>query len=275
MLALRLAALLSLSVLASAQKVAPEKLPAPEPTLQAGLRRLLDAPSAAEQRAAFELLRANAGAAHERLVPQLFRFLELATDTKEAMLAGVVLRELAVPPEHVIGALVPLFDGADAALRAALGGVLSEYERRDAERGADFSAYRGLLEAGPSDAFVRYLLETDPGAGFLALTRAVKWDPSEPGELRALLWAEHAVADALWKRSHGFVAADELARAAPEAMAQLGVLARQPRWWARLYALEVAVAEPGLRAALPLELLARDENAQVRELAASLQAVRR
>ncbi|MSR62886.1 MAG: hypothetical protein EXS08_10630 [Planctomycetes bacterium] len=274
MIATRIAALLLLTGIASAQKVAPEKLPAADATLQAGLQRLLDAPSAAEQRQAFEFLRANAGAAHARLVPQLFRLAQLATDTREAMLEGVVLAELQVPADDVIHALVPLFDGADAALRAALGGVLSEYEERSGEHGADFSVYRALLAAGPSDGFVRYLLETDPGAGFLALTRAVHWDPADPRELRALLWAEHAVADALWKRSHGFVSADQLARATPEAVTQLGVLARHPRWWARLYALQVAADEAGLRSALPLELLAHDENAQVRELAASLRSAR-
>jgi hypothetical protein len=127
MIVKRIAALLVLSLVASAQKVAPEKLPAPDATLQAGLRRLLDAPNEVEQRQAFEFLRANAGTAHERLVPQLFRLLVLATDTRDAMLAGVVLAELDVPSEHVIGALVPLLDGADAGLRAALGGVLSGY----------------------------------------------------------------------------------------------------------------------------------------------------
>ena len=73
MIAKRIAALLVLSLVASAQKVAPEKLPAPDATLQAGLRRLLDAPDAAEQRLAFDVLRANAGTAHERLVPQLLK----------------------------------------------------------------------------------------------------------------------------------------------------------------------------------------------------------
>jgi hypothetical protein len=144
---------------------------------------------------------------------------------------------------------------------------------------------RGALESnaesrdscGPAPARAAPASGGDPalGAGFLALTRALVRDPADTSELRTLLWAEHAVADALWKRGHGFVAADDLARATPEAVTQLGELARHPRWWARHYTLQVAASEPCLRAAVPLELLARDEHPLVRELADGLRAEKR
>src|SRR5262245_14387984 len=154
-----------------AQQPGSSGLPSPDPALQAGLRQVLAARDPTEQRAALELLRAGAGPAHARLVPQLFLFLQEAHDTREGMLPGLVLKELAVPAGDVVGALAPLLEGADRPLRRALGRVLSQYEDRSVERGADFSVYRPMLEREPPPGLVRYLVESDPHAAFLLLAR--------------------------------------------------------------------------------------------------------
>lgn len=258
------AALLTALCLApSAQDAARAGLPAPDPALQAGIRRLLAAPGAKEQREALEALRAGGGKEHELLVPQLFLFSHRATDTREAMLLGVVLAELAIPPAHVVRALVPLLEDADRPLRQALGNVLSEYEDRSLDRGASFTIYGPLLEREPPLGLVRHLFETDPGAALLALARAQVVDAAE---LRPLLWAEHEVEDLLWRVRFGFIQRTELVRAAPEALEQLELLARHPRWWARLYAAAIANAEPALGAAARVEELRRDDHPLVRAL---------
>src|SRR5262245_54030396 len=262
------AMVLVLAPLAGAQQRQEEKERAaqlqPDPAVQAGIRRLLAAASLEEQSAALDSLRAGAGAEHELLVQQLFLFSEHATDTREAMVLGVVLQRLAVPAQHVVRALVPLLESGDVALRAAVGNVLSEYEHLSVDRGADFSVYRPLLEQGLALGLVRHLFETDPGAALLALARVQVTDPAE---LRALLWAEHEVADVLWKLRFGFRERADLRQSEPEALAQLDLLARHPRWWARYYAARVGSLEPAL--AVRTEELRRDEHALVREAASA------
>lgn len=258
------AIVLACGLATGAQEASRDVLPRPDAAMQAGIRRLLAAQSAEDQRAALEALRAGAGAEHGLLVPQLFLFTRQATDTRDAMLLGFVLERLAIPDEHVVRALVPLLESGDAGVRAALGNVLSEYEHRSVDRGADFSIYRPLLEQGLSPGLVRHLFEVDPGAALLALTRVQVTDPAE---LRALLWAEHEVADALWKLRFGFRAREDLARTEPGALAELDLLARHPRWWARLFAARIGSLERAL--AVRLEELRRDEHALVREAAAA------
>ena len=254
---------LALALSAGPQQNAPEPLLRPDPAVQAGIRRLLDAQSPDEQRAALAALEAGAGPEHRLLVQQLFLFTRAATDTREAMILGVVLARLDVPGEHVVGALVPLLESGDAELRAALGNVLSEYEHRSVDRGADFSVYRPMLERGLPLGLVRHLFETDPGAALLAVARVQVTDAAE---LRTLLWAEHEVADALWKLRYGFLSREEVARREPGAFAEIDALAGSPHWWARLYAARIGRLEPAL--AMHTEELRADEHVLVREAAA-------
>jgi hypothetical protein len=258
-------ATLALAALLQAAPALQGTRPVPDPALQAGIERLLAATDEAEHRAALAALEVAGGDEHERLVRELFHFGRAATDTREAMLLGVVLAELRVPAAHVVRALVPLLESDDARLRRDVGGVLSEYEDRSLDRGASFTVYRDLIAAGPTPGLARHLFETDPGAALLALAHAQVTDPAE---LRALLWAEHEVADLRWRLARGFLAPDVLDARAAAALRELGFLARHPRWWARLAAAEVARAEPALRAGVPLEELRRDEHALVRAAAA-------
>src|SRR5262245_12708593 len=136
------ALLLTLALSPGAQQTRREVLPRPDPAVQGGIRRFLDAKDEGEQRAALELLGSKAGNEHQLLVPQLFLFSTKATDTRDAMVFAVVLRELSIPRDHVIRALVPLLESDDPDVREELGNVLSEYEHISVDRGADFSIYR-------------------------------------------------------------------------------------------------------------------------------------
>lgn len=255
---------LVLSATVGGQEPRPEDRLRPDPVLREGLRALLAARDEAGFRSALATLEAAAGDEHERLVTQLFEFSRQATDTREAMLFGVVTDQLRIPAEHVVRALVPLLELPDAGLRRDLDGTLSEFEDRSAERGASFTIYRPYLEQEPPPGLVRHLFEADPDAALLALMRA---QPLEPGELRRLLWAQHEVADGLWKLRFGFLAPEDLARELPEMSRQLGILARHARWWARLYAARVVFEVPLLAAAADLNALSQDANPLVREFA--------
>ena len=245
----------------AAQAPAPaDLLPRADPAVQAQIREMIEAKSEAEQRRALEALRASAGPGHARLVPQLFLLLHGAKDTREAMAAGFVIRALPIPPEHVVRGLVPLLESEDPALFAEVGNALAEFEHRTDERGANFAVYRALLAQGAGAGCLRHLFATDPGAALLELAHLEVTDSSE---LRALLLAEHEVTGELWKLERGYVRAAE-----PGALAELATLARHPRWWARLYAVEVARRSSALRAAVPLSELRDDAHARARAAAA-------
>jgi len=260
----KIAVLLALVAATLAPAAPPQGTPAPleaDPVLQQSIQRVLSAASEAEQRAALEALRAVPPA---RLVPQLFLFSNEASDTRAAMVLAFVVHELPLTEDRLVQALLPLLEGADAARRRALGGVLSAVERRSLD-GADFQAYRDHVEGRElAPGLARYLFETEPNAALRLVARA---QVVGQDELRPLLWAEHEVADALWKLDFGFVAPTDVARLEPGAIEELGRLARHPRWWARLYAAEIAGRAPSLARDVSLEALRRDENALVREAA--------
>jgi hypothetical protein len=266
MITTRIATLLLLAAgLVSARQQTTAASPALDRVLQDRIHKLLDAKSESDQRAALDRLRAEAGPAYSRLVPQLFLFSEAARDTRDAMAMGFVLRELAIEPRDVIAAMVPLLESDDPARRAAVGNVLSEYEDRSIDRGASFSAYREILEHGRPTGLVRHMLEVDPGAAFLAVLRA---EVRDPAELRPLLWAWHQVTGLQWERRFGYVSDEALARGEPrEPRAQLAMLAAHPRWWARAFAARVAREEPLLLGDARASDLVSDPHPLVRELA--------
>lgn len=239
--------------------------PAPDAELQGALRRLAEDSAPDELRATLRFLDEKAGVAHARLVPQLLLFKEASRSTREGMVFGAVVEQLRIPEADVVAGLVPLFEGADAARRASLGGVLSEYEDRSIDRGADFDGYRPFLGGELPVGLVRYLYETDADAALLTLTRS---RALERAELRELVLAQHEVADLRWRLRFGYLSRADLPRgASPESREALGMLAAHGEWWVRLAAASMALDEPGLRALVPLDALADDPHALVREVA--------
>ncbi|MEQ1895346.1 MAG: hypothetical protein ABL998_22635, partial [Planctomycetota bacterium] len=166
--------------------------PAPDPELQRGFERLLASDTVPTRTAAFEFLRANAGARHVRLVQQLLLWSERSRDTDTGMLPGIVHAELAIPAADVVEALLPLLASEDPARRAELAGVLSEFEDHDLLRGADFSIYRPYLRRDAPPALVRHLFASDADAALLTLLLVQATDPLEQ---RPLLLAQHELAD--------------------------------------------------------------------------------
>jgi hypothetical protein len=251
-----------------------DPVPARDPALQDTIRKALHA--ADEQQLADSLasLRRIGGADPSALVLQLFLFSKDATDTREAMAFGGLADLLRIPAQDIVAALVPLLESSDPALRRSVGDVLSEFEHRSAERGADFSVYRPLLEsriasgAGVPPGLVRHMYAIDPGAAFLLLLRVQVKDVEEQ---RPLLWAEHAVADVVWKQRFGFLAPDVVEPAAAE---ELRMLARHPHWWARLYAAQISSRHRGFRDPALVEELRRDPHPLVQDVARAIEPPR-
>jgi len=259
------AVLLSLFAALPAQEARTQATITPDQRMQDHIQRVLDAATAEDQEAALDVLSANAGAQHERLVRELFFFSEAADSTREGMLLGVVLDRLRIPPAHVIAALVPLLETDDPARRAEVGGVLAEYEDLSIDRGANFDAYRPLLERELPVGLVRHLYATDADAALLTLMRARMHDRAE---VRALLQAQHVIAELRWQLRFGFLARADLPQeASPAVLDALGFLAGHEAWWVRLGAARLAEDQPALAAAAQLERLATDEHRLVREVA--------
>lgn len=205
------------------------------------------------------------------LVPQLIHYSAHARATHDGMAAGVIIERLRIRPDVVIRALVPYLGAPDEAFDASIRRVLGGYEGRTAERGADFSIYRDLIEpdlrAGriPPAELVEYLFEADAGAALLLLMRA--GGLREPDRIRPILWAEHTIADTLWKQRYGFLAEDETE---PAAVDQLAMLARHEAWWARRYAVEIMRSHAEFRSEVLLVRLENDEVSLVRDAARAL-----
>ncbi len=270
-----LAALWPLALPFSAQGGDP--MPARDPVLRAAIERALGARDEQEQENALRDLRGRAGEHHAALLPQLFLFSKDARDTREAMAFGVLVERLSVPPADIARALVPLLESTDPEILRELANTLSALEDLALERGANFAVYADLLDEqergrGYAGGLVRHLFAVDPHAAFLVFLHRER---GEPEALRQRVWplllAEHVVEDTLWRQRYGFLEHDQVE---PAALEQMGALARGSPWWARLYALRIALEHPGFLPALPLEALLQDAHPLVREAAADLVARR-
>jgi hypothetical protein len=213
-------------------------------------------------------LRQRRAAQPAELVQQLVLYSAQAENTRDAMVAGVILRRLDVPPETTARALVPLLENPDQPIDGFVRSVLGGIEQRAPGRTPDFSIYRALIEeelrAGrePSPVFVRYLYNTAPGEALLTLMRAHQL--RDPNEIKVILWAEHVVADELWRAHNGFAVPGQKDGAA---VVELSRLAAHPAWWARLYVAEIMRQHPSLRPEAALRALQADAHPLVRAAA--------
>ncbi|HRX87684.1 MAG TPA: hypothetical protein P5572_21875, partial [Phycisphaerae bacterium] len=111
----------------------------PDAAAQAALADLAAGPDAGARSTALESVRTLDAADRPALLRNLAAFTRDAQTTRGGMVAGAVIRELAIPADDVVTALVPLLDTADADLRAEAANMLGTYEDRSASRAPDFS----------------------------------------------------------------------------------------------------------------------------------------
>lgn len=239
----------------------------PDPRIWGEIRRAIHATDERELRSALDGLTSIGGTDFQDLIPQLFLFSKDATDTREAMAFGALVDQLRIPDVAIVRALVPLLESSDGELCREIGNVLSEFEDRSVDRPPSFSVYRGLLEerlrSGRDLPFglLQYLYETDPGTALLLMMRIHAVDVLES---KGILWAEHVVADSLWKQRYGFLARDEIE---PGALEQIGFLSRHARWWARASAAAIMSRHTAFSHAELEDALRQDEHPLVRKLA--------
>lgn len=241
----------------------PPEAPPSDEALQALIRASMHSESQVQMDERLKELSAVGGA---RLVPQLLYYGAAADSMPDAMAFGIIVDALHIDQDTIVGPLIPFLASEDSALRAEAKGVLAEFEGASYGRPPDFEIYRTSLQADvsagktPNVHLVQHLFEVHPGAALL-LMRSMSMLERE--ESRALLWAEHVVANAVWKYEHGFLKPDEADAAASE---QLSELSQSPTWWARLYVAQIMHQNASLRDARVVAALEHDKHELVRQV---------
>ena len=202
----------------------------------------------------------------DRLIPQLmWHAARHPGDSKSKAVVGRVLARLSAPKEVIVAALAPLLDNQDESIRSNVRNLLHGLEDQSATRPPDFSAYRAIIEADtraarePQNSLVQFMYDSDPGIALQTLVRAFQL--RDPDEIKPILWAEHIVAELLWKRRYGFVERDFVDNATRGEIARLSI---HPRWWVRMYAAAMAAAHPELATPDVVKRLKADADVRVR-----------
>ncbi len=219
--------------------------------------------------AAFERLMSINGGDSRRLVAQLvWRLAKERQDEGVSALAGRVFKQWDNARIGIVGALLPLLDDVDAEIRRAAGSLLRGLEDRSALRPPDYSSYHSFLEADfragrePQASLIMHMFESDPGVALLTLMRASQM--RNPVEMKPILWAEHVVADLMWRRQFGFVEAKAVD---PAVVRELDKLSQHTAWWARLYVAEIIRKNPELGTKSIRDRLVADSHELVRKSA--------
>lgn len=218
---------------------------------------------------ALEQLISMNGGDSKRLVAQLvWRLANDQQDQVVGALAGRIFKRWEDDKNSIVAALLPLLDDVDPDIRREAGGLLRGLEDRSALRPPDYSMYHTLLEAdfragrAPQSSLVAFMYEGDPGVALLTVVRASQM--RDPAEMKPILWAEHVVADLMWRRQFGFVDAKAVD---PAVVRELDKLSQHKEWWARLYVAEIIRKNPELGTKAIRERLAADSHELVRQSA--------
>lgn len=180
------------------------------------------------------------------------------------VVAGLVLKRLEGDKRALIGALVQLLDD-DERIESYARNALRGYEDGSAVRPPDYSIYHAILEGDfrdgmmPNPSLVEFMYDGDPGVALLTIMRASQM--RDPAELKPILWAEHVVADLMWRRQFGFVEAKAVD---PAVVRELDKLSQHKEWWVRMYVAEIIRRHPEMGTKAARDRLAADTNDLVR-----------
>ncbi len=245
----------------------------PDARYQATIEAIARAAGKEQLDARLDELKVLVGGDHAAVMQQALHYLAHAKDPRDQPAVGLILKRLEVPAHSAVAVLAPQMANVNTAISGKARELLRHYEDRSASRPPDFSSYRAFVEARiraggePSFELVRFMYESDPGVALLTLVRGYRL--REPAEIRPILWAEHVVADLLWRRQHGFLPPNAVE---PGAVEQLNLLSRHRAWWVRAYVVEVLCRHSELRTAELIERLKEDQHPRIRAEASSVAA---
>ena len=249
----------------------------PDRVIQSAIRALLGSARSENEKEFKELLRLlreESGDSFERLIPQLVHYTIEAeargADMLEVMFAGVIIEQLGILDWQLVHALIPYLGTGDPKVEKQVRDWLGGTEDPSASRPRDYSQYRTFIQVRVQKgeelprSLIHYMYDSEPGTAVVMLMRAHVGD--NPKEKRPILWAEHLVADVLWKWKHGFLKRGVVE---PEAVEALWDLSDHPRWWARLYVAEIMRQHPPFRTDELIAVLLTDPDESVRSVVTS------
>ena len=217
-----------------------------------------------------DILKVIGGERYELLVPQLVYYSMRGEDVAEAMAFDIVVGHLKIPKYYIADALRPYLGTTKPQLKQQLREALEVVEATSSGRPPDYSHYGAIIEASVREgkelprSLIHYMYESDPGTAVIRVMRSSML--RKPNEVKPILWAEHQVADVLWKWRHGFLDCPEVEPVATEALAKL---VAHPRWWARLYVAEIMRQHPAFRTDELIAVLLADPDESVRSVVTS------
>lgn len=226
----------------------------------------MDAPEKLEAVGTLSELRNKPG--EEELFRQLFYFSSTHKEIEDVTLYTMVLthRYLRISDFTVIRVVMPYLYSENMWVRHTarefLEAVIGSWDA-GIQTCIDYSDLEYVLDRnidGPELMLVRFMYELSPGDGVLAMRKNFS---DKPEQYRDVLWAEHVVSDAVWKRKHRFE--DKFAQVKPEAIAELKKLSKHEAWWARLYVADILKRYRHFRTPEVVEQLKIDEHELVRE----------
>jgi hypothetical protein len=250
------------------------------PQIQAGLARAVDEFAKVDRyRGSEDALRAlwevkdTAGNDLEVFVQQCAFFManaERARDDKGATIPLMFFNALEISDGQIIRALAPFLDATDTTLRDIVHKLFVKIDGRAPGyqpplKPTDYSKYEGYIhglvvqnESIP-EPFAAHIYRKSPGDALAVFVYAHSRPPLPKGH--PVLWAEHIVSGAIWRKQQGFDQEFEKAKAG--AVAELEKLSKDDLWWVRLYVAEIVRQHPDLANERILERLRNDPNVLV------------
>ena len=178
------------------------------------------------------------------LVCQLLYFSAGAKDMQEAMLPGIILKELSISSSAIAEGALALISNDQPALQAVVFNWLGGTDTTEDGK-VDFSRYESILKNVPSshiheNMLVRYMYDRDPLAASVTMAR-IYGDTSNFSELVSGLHDKQ--------------------------ITTLQNLYNRQEWWVRLYVVEIMKKHPQLYDPVIYEQMQNDEHPFVRERA--------
>lgn len=255
-----------------ATRVAGEDTIVPDPTVQAQIDRTVQAylVSHSEVSAKYahkaldEQLKLYALAKNDTvLVRQLLYYAMHPLSDSGAIMVSWVFAEAHISDREMLEAVLPYIETSDRILRRKVLDCLNVVEGAPPlGHPPNYETYYEYLRGrtnSPPLALIEYMYRKAPGEA-LRTCETVFGDIRE--DRRNIVWAEHVVADVLWKQENGFLKRDEITA---DAVEQLDQLARCDHWWVRLYVAEILRSQPEFRTGAGVARLAQDVHPSVRK----------
>lgn len=199
-----------------------------------------------------------------RLLSEVLDYAPRATGEQQTARYLNLLNTLQAPKTVIAQVTAERLGTGSAAEEEAYRALLRVAAPPDARGTPDFSHVRPVLEvnsAQPPERLVLWMFDRDAGAALRELT-AVYGRNLSRDQVAQAVWAEHVIADQVWRQEYGFAMSG-----APDAgtTEQLSRMAQSPAWWMRTYAAAVMGKHPALRSAELVRRLSEDTHPIVRK----------